>query len=96
MAYQIIWTKRANHSLHKQVSYVAENWSGEVVVEFVDKVYRFVELLADFPEMGTVLNSEKELRSLSIKPYAQLLYRIEGETIILLRFTDTRQNPRKK
>jgi plasmid stabilization system protein ParE len=62
MAHQIIWTKRADRSLYKQVSYLAEHWSDRVVTEFVDKVYHITNLLADFPEMGEVLDVEKGIR----------------------------------
>ena len=93
MAYQIKWTKRADSTLYKQVSYLAEHWPDQVVAEFVDKVYHVANLLTNFPEMGKVLDVEKGIRSVLINPYVRLSYRIEDENVILIRFTDTRQKP---
>ena len=79
--------------MYKQVSYLAEYWSDRVVAEFVDKVYHITNLLADFPEMGKVLDVDKGIRGVLINPLVRLSYRIENGSIILIRFTDTRQKP---
>ncbi len=93
MAQQIIWTKRADSTLYKQVSYLAEHWSERVVTEFVDKVYHTTNLLTDFPEMGKVIDAKKGIRSVLINPHVRLSYRIDDDKVVLIRFTDTRQNP---
>lgn len=77
MAYQIKWIKRADSTLYKQVNYLAEHWSDQVVTEFVDKVYCITNLLTDFPEMGKVLDAGKDIRGVLINPYVRLSYRIE-------------------
>ena len=92
MAYQITWTKRADETLYKQVEYLAENWSDKVVTTFVDKVYHIVYLLSEFPEMGQLLDKEKKIRGVLINPNVRLTYQFDGSIILLLRFTDTRQN----
>ena len=92
MAYQIEWTKKADKTLYTQVNYLAEHWSEKVVAEFVDKVYHVTNLLETFPEMGKVMDAGKGIRGVLINPFVRLTYRIEATSIILLQFTDTRQD----
>ena len=72
------------------------NWSEQVTKNFVKKVYDFLDVLSEFPEIGSIENNEKGIRGFTIVKQINIFYRIKGETIILLDFFDNRQNPKMK
>jgi len=96
MALNIKWSKRADRKFDKILEYLMTNWSEQVTKNFVKKVYDFLDVLSEFPEIGSIENSEKGLRGFTIVKQINIFYRIKGETIILLDFFDNRQNPKMK
>ncbi len=95
MALQIKWTRRADKKFDVIIAYLLENWNEGVTKRFVKKVYDFLEILFEFPEIGTCENKEKGIRGYPIVKQINIFYRINGETIIVLDFFDNRQNPKK-
>ena len=69
---------------------------GSTVKAFTRKVYDFLDILSEFPEIGTIENKEKEIRGFTIIRQVNLFYRILGDKVILLNFFDNRKHPRKK
>lgn len=93
MAYQITWSPRADAAMYRTTVYLAENWPESVVDEFVDKVFKAVDLLQNFPEIGQKAAHNNAIRSYLIKPYTRLVYRIKANKVVILRLVDTRQQP---
>ena len=96
MALEIKWSKRADKKFDKILEYLLVSWGERVTKNFVKKVYDFLDILSEFPEMGSIENKEKGIRGFTIAKQINIFYRIKGETIILLDFFDNRQNPKKK
>ncbi|PIQ35179.1 MAG: hypothetical protein COW63_01645 [Bacteroidetes bacterium CG18_big_fil_WC_8_21_14_2_50_41_14] len=96
MALNIKWSKRADRKFDKILEYLMTNWSEQVTKNFVKKVYDFLDVLSEFPEIGSIENNEKGIRGFTIVKQINIFYRIKGETIILLDFFDNRQNPKMK
>ncbi len=96
MALEICWSKRADKNFDKIFEYIQNEWGERVARAFIKKVYDFLDILAEFPEIGTVENKEKGIRGFTIVKQINLFYRISGNRIILLSFFDNRQNPKKK
>ena len=70
---------------------------GEITAsDFVKKVYYLLDLLAEFPQMGTEENKELKIRGIVIVKQITLFYQIREGKIILLHFYDNRQNPTTK
>ena len=63
---------------------------------FVIHTYQIIDLLAEYPEMGTLENDEKQIRGFVITEHNTLFYRTDEERLVLLNFFDNRQHPRKK
>jgi len=55
-----------------------------------------LEILSEFPEIGTIENKEKGIRGFTIIKQVNLFYRISGDKVILLNFFYNRQHPKKK
>ena len=96
MALEIKWSKRADTKFDKILDYLVLEFGENVTRIFVKKVYSFLEVLSEFPEIGTMENKEKEIRGFTIIEQINVFYRIENEKIIILTFFDNRQNPKKK
>ena len=70
---------------------------GESVAKaFTRKVYDFLDIISEFPEIGTIENKEKGIRGFTIIRQVNLFYRITSDKVILLNFFDNRQHPGKK
>ncbi|NTV67598.1 MAG: type II toxin-antitoxin system RelE/ParE family toxin [Chlorobaculum sp.] len=96
MALKILWSKRADKKFDKILEYLPEEWGERITGNFVNKVYGFLEILSEYPEIGTMENEEKGIRGFTIVKEIDLFYKVTGDKIILLDFFDNRQNPEKK
>ncbi|ASB50974.1 type II toxin-antitoxin system RelE/ParE family toxin [Alkalitalea saponilacus] len=96
MALELKWTKRADKKFDRTLEYLSTEWGDQVTKSFVGKVYDFLDLLIDYPKLGSIENKEKGIRGFSIIKQINIFYRIKGNTIIILDFFDNRQNQKKK
>jgi hypothetical protein len=62
----------------------------------VKKVYDFLDILIEFPEIGSIEHAEKNIRGFVIVKQLTLFYKITEDKIILLNFFDNRQSPERK
>ncbi|SHJ68882.1 Plasmid stabilization system protein ParE [Tangfeifania diversioriginum] len=95
MALTIFWSKRADKKFDSIIAFLLEEWGEKVTRSFVKKVYEFLDILQEFPEIGTVENKNRNIRGFVIVKQLTLFYKIQGDKIILLNFFDNRMNPRK-
>jgi len=96
MALRIVWSKRASQKFDHIVDYLENEWGDKATREFVGKVFDFLDILSDFPEIGSLENKEKNIRGFTITRYVNLYYRVKSDNIVLIIFFDNRQNPDKK
>ncbi|MCD4746343.1 MAG: type II toxin-antitoxin system RelE/ParE family toxin [Bacteroidales bacterium] len=96
MALEIEWSRKADKKINKILEYLQEKWGANVTRTFVRKVYDFLDLVVEFPEMGTLEDKRKNIRGFTVVRQINIFYRIKGTKIILLNFFDNRQNPNRK
>ena len=96
MALEIKWSRRADKKFDKIIAYLLDEWGDAVAKAFVQKVYDFIDVLSEFPEIGTIENLNKGIRGFTIIKQINVFYKISGNTIILLDFFDNRQHPARK
>ena len=96
MALKILWTKRADIKFDKILEYLNSEWGERVTITFVKKVYDFLDILVEFPEIGTIENSERNIRGFVIVKQITIFYKVSGNKIILLNFFDNRQGSKKR
>ena len=65
-------------------------------IKYINKVNTFLKLLKENPRIGKSEIEDKGIRGYVLSRQTTVLYRIKGETIIILKFFDNRQNPKKK
>lgn len=96
MALEVVWTKRAERKFDNLLEYLLEEWGDRATKNFVRKVYHFLDLLSEFPSLGSLENKKKGIRGFTIVKQVNLFYTVKENQIILLNFFDNRQNPEKK
>ena len=96
MALEIRWTTRADIKLDHLIIYLETEWGESVVSAFMRKLYDFLEILSEFPEIGTIQYPEKSIRGFTLTKQVNVFYKIESDCIVLLDFFDNRSNPKKK
>lgn len=96
MALKIVWSKRAILRFNQIVTYLGNEWGEKAVKEFIRSVFDFLEILSEYPELGSLENKERNIRGFTVVKQVNLYYRIDKDKITLLIFFDNRQHPRKK
>lgn len=96
MALTIYWSKKADEKFDQILKYLEDEWGENVTRAFVRKVYDFLDILSEFPEIGTLENVERNIRGFVIVKQLTVFYKITDDKIILLNFFDNRQNPKRK
>lgn len=96
MALKIVWSKKADKKFDKILDYLQLKWGEKVTSNFVKKVYNFLDILSEFPEIGTIENREKKIRGFTIVKQINIFYQVRENKIVLLDFYDNRQNPSQK
>ncbi len=96
MALTIFWTKRADKNFDKIISYLNEIWGEAVAKDFVRRVYELLDILLEFPEMGSIQHRQKGIRGFVVVKQVMLFYKITPDKNVILNLFDTRQNTKKK
>ena len=96
MALELYWSKRADKKFDTILEYLLLKWGESITKSFVKEIYDFLDILSEFPEIGTIENKEKGIRGFTVIEQIDHYYKIEGSKIILINFFDNRQNPKKK
>jgi plasmid stabilization system protein ParE len=93
---KIFFTRRAKKNYHSNKERLCQRWGEKVGLAFEEKTIQFLDLLENFPELGSVELEEKQIRGFQLTKQTRMFYRLKGERIIVLNFFDVRQNPKKK
>lgn len=96
MALEIYWTKRADKKFDKILDYLHTEWNKNIAKSFIIKVYDFLDILSEFPEIGTLENKEKGIRGFPVIKHINLFYKVKDDKIVILNFFDNRSNPKNK
>jgi plasmid stabilization system protein ParE len=96
MALEIFWTRSADRKFDKIIKYLLSEWNQRVTESFVKKVYDTIDILAEFPEIGTIEHKEKGIRGFTIVKQINIFYKVSDNRLIILSFFDNRQSPAKK
>jgi len=76
MALEILWTKQADRKFDKIINYLLNEWNQRVTESFVKKVYDSIDILSEFPELGTIEHQEKGIRGFTIVKQINVFYKV--------------------
>jgi len=96
MALELEWSKESDRKFDEILEYLLFNWGEKATKAFVKKVYDFLDILVEFPQIGSIEHKEKGIRGFTIIKQINVFYTLRGNKIILLDFFDNRKTPDKK
>jgi plasmid stabilization system protein ParE len=77
MAKEIVWTKRADKKFLRILEYLNEVWGQKVTEAFIQRTYNFLDILIDFPEIGPIQNSSRNIRGFTLTRQVTVFYRLD-------------------
>ena len=95
MVKKVRWNKSATSSLSQIAEYLAHEVSEETAIRFVNLVYDKIDILKKYPEMGRPATKTKTVRFVKVDKNRRMYYRKNGNTLHIVWFFDTRQDPAK-
>ena len=96
MALELFWSKQADKSFDSIITWLQNNWGEHSASLFVKKVYEFLEIISELPEIGSLENTDLNIRGFVIVKQITIFYQVRNEMIIILNFYDNRQRPKNK
>ena len=93
MALKVKWSKYSAQSFDQILDYLEAEWGEHVTRAFVRRTYELVDLLSEFPEIGSLENPGKQIRGFVLIKQVTVFYIRKNDSIILLNFYDNRQKP---
>lgn len=95
MVTEVFWTKNAVTTYNRVLDYLEANWPVKVTDDFIKKTQKIIDLLS-INNVRFRSSGRDNVYEALITKHNLLIYRVKTTHIELLRFYDTRQNPRKK
>ncbi|WP_184546317.1 type II toxin-antitoxin system RelE/ParE family toxin [Mucilaginibacter sp. FT3.2] len=95
MAFEVVFTKKAELDFDIILAYIFHDFGAAAAIRFKDLTIEFVKILQNFPELGRLSNTKKQMRFFVAHKRLKIYYRIKNDKIIILRLFDTRQHPDK-
>ena len=96
MALEINWSKKADKKFDKIIEHLTKKWGENAAKAFVKKVFEFLDILSEFPLIGSIEKRDLNIRGYVIVKQITIFYQIREDKIILLNFYDNRQKPKQK
>ena len=93
--YDIVWSELAREDYWQNIDFLIENWTEKQVGNFIDAVYRILDMISNNPKTFA-LTEYNNIRSALIVRQITLHYRITNKnTVELVNFWNNYQNPDK-
>lgn len=97
---KVIWHKQAREALRKTAAFIRKNYGLQVRENFRNEVDHLQMLLTNNPYMGheepLLADQAIKYRSFVINRLNKIVYYIEGDTIHIADFWDTRREPKQQ
>ncbi len=92
----IKWSQKADRELARMLSYLQDEISDQAAEKLISAVRRRIEQLKTQPEIGRRVLHKQTVRYLLVTKHRQMFYRLNGTTLHITAFFDTRQSPDKR
>ncbi|MGO3182619.1 MAG: type II toxin-antitoxin system RelE/ParE family toxin [Aequorivita sp.] len=89
---EIIWTDRAYYSYDNNIDYLLNEWSLEVVRNFIGKTEEAEKLLLENPHLGR-FDEDLNLYKLLVVKQIYLFYEIHGNHVVMIDFWNNYKKP---
>ena len=92
---KIIWSRESINRTDQIIIFLKENWTDKVVLDFLEDIKSFEEIVSNFPEIYPESQIKKGYRRAVINRQISILYSIENKSILIHTLFDNRQDPDK-
>ncbi len=89
----IYWTNTAKETYLYVVEYLEEVWGNKYALKFVDDTEKAIRLISKYPAIQELIPNQIEVRRVVLHKNCSFLYRSKNNSIELLVFWNTRQEP---
>ena len=97
MVKMIIWTQTAQRVFDSIIEYsLTHADSSEHAKKFFLEVYNQIDKITKHPTRGRKVIGTKSMRFINFGKHYEIFYRMEGKTLFISNFFDTRQHPIKR
>jgi plasmid stabilization system protein ParE len=96
MVKKIKWNKAADRTFDQTTDYLQDNFSTLSAENFANLVYERIDQVVKGLTVGRVSTKEKSVMILKLDKNRQMYYRLNGTTLTIVDFWDTRQDPNKR
>lgn len=90
---KIIVMPSADADVDAIADFLAEHWSPQISIRFVNAFYKSLDIIESMPEIGTPSQKMPGVRRKLIDKYNAIYYERIGETLYILRIFDSRGTP---
>lgn len=88
---EIIWSPQAKKDYWQNIDYLEAEWTFQDVVNFIDKIEKTFDLLTK-NNIEFISTNYKKVNKVVITKHITLYYRLNSNTVELLRFWNTYQD----
>jgi plasmid stabilization system protein ParE len=96
MVTKIVWRKKALRQLNETAEFLQNEYSLQTANNFVGKIMKSIERVSKNPDSYRKAPRTKSVYFINFDKHKQMFYRIEGKTLFISAFFDTRQDPSKR
>ena len=96
MVKKIKWSNAANNTFEETARYLQDNFELKAAENFANLVYHRIDMLVDGLTVGRKSVKAKSVMVLKLDKHRQMFYRMNGTTLIIVDFWDTRQDSIKQ
>ncbi|MFN5418346.1 MAG: type II toxin-antitoxin system RelE/ParE family toxin [Flavobacteriia bacterium] len=96
MALRIKWNKKAEQSFDRILVYLQDEFGFNTASKFAHNVFKTLDLVAEFPEIGSTIREHKQIKGLVLVKQVSLFYRFDEKQLIVLNLFDNRKKPKEK
>ena len=90
MELKVVWTKRAKNNYIKILEYIEKEFGGGPSEKYHIRVEELLQLLREFPELGTPQLGQDNLRGIILYRRTTILYTLDKDTIKIINVVDNR------
>jgi plasmid stabilization system protein ParE len=92
---KLIWSDKAEEDFDCNIDYLYRDWNEEVVLDFTTETARVLKIIRNTPRAFRK-DKKTNVHCASITKHITLFYDVQQKEIVLLRFWNNYQNPRKR
>jgi plasmid stabilization system protein ParE len=96
MVTKVIWNKAATRTFDDITTYMVDNFSLQSAQNFALSAYEKIDYITKYPFVGRKVQGTKSLKMLNFGKHYHIYFRVQGSTLFISDFFDSRQDPNKR